>query len=1438
MKAFDREQYESLLRELNALQTRNRELESALEDSLKKESALLESEQTYRSIFDNSRDAVLIVARDGRIQSCNQAFLELSGYSREEAEGMNVIGLYADPSQRQGFQREIEQNGYVKDFSWAMVNKQGLRRECVFSSSIHRDNDGNVVCYQSIIRDVTESMAVERSLRDADEFNRKVLAGSPVGILTYNAEGHCVSANEAAARIIGAGLEELLKQNFRTLPSWKASGLADFAEAALTTGLANRSQIHMTTTFGKEVWVDASINRFESGGAPHLLLMINDVTRSILAQQKLEEQNKFLTMILESLSHPFYVINADDYSIAIANSAALKQGPQGCATCYGMTHNRTTPCDELQHPCPMREVKRTGAPVVYQHIHSSGDGEMRHVEVHANPIFDSQGTVVQVIEYSIDITDSVNMVSALKESESRYRSLVEDAVEGIYRTSTEGRFLSANPALARILGYDSAEDVLQNITDFSTQLYVDYDDRKKLLQILVECGYVTNFEVRWYRKDRRQVWVNLNSRAVYDDEGKLAYLEGICEDITERKLAQKKLQRLSEFQSQLINTAATAIFTVDRDRVVTTVNDEFCAITGYSKEEAVGKPCEICSGVPEADTCDPLALVGDEKIIRRRCKIVTKDGRLLTALKNADLIRDENGQIQGAIESFVNVTELIEATETAEIEASKLRGMIEGMEEGIVVANADGTITEINQWFLKKIRMNREDIIGKSMWEFHPDNNTTAGLKTLLEQYRSLKKKDVFEINRELLGMHTCLRVQPIFGSDGLRELILNVIDVTELAMARIAAEQASRAKSEFLANMSHEIRTPMNGVIGMTELALNTPLSAEQREYLEAAKMSADSLLALINDILDFSKMEAGKFELMNIDFSLRDCVGNIMATVASQAHAKGLELAYHVPPEIPDAVTGDPGRIRQVLVNLAGNAIKFTREGEVVVDVSLVSDTDDEVTLHFSVTDTGMGIPCAQREKIFRAFEQVDSSTTREHGGTGLGLAISSQLVEMMEGRIWVESEEGKGSAFHFTIRLGQQRTPAPMPSVIDKPDLKGIHVLVVDDNVTNRRILTETLCNWGMNPTAVENGRTALQAIKEASKAGRPFKLALIDYMMPEIDGFELTQLINQDPDIALKKIVMLTSGGQRGDTARCRELGISAYLLKPVKQSDLLEAIRLTMRRKRLQEPLDTVITRHSLREHRKQLRILLAEDNIVNQRLAVRMLQKMGHDVSVAGTGREALEALDKNGFQLVFMDVQMPEMDGFQATRLIREREKIEGGHIPIVAMTAHAMKGDRERCLAEGMDGYVSKPINPDELHATIQAFVESLEAEQDFSTDLNLKGHVLDESELLNRVAGDYELLKSLLDLFVEDYPALMLSIQDCVKREDIEGLRRSIHTLKGSAGNFAANTAFELALKLENIITEGDFPRAGNLCKRLDTELKRLRVAVESMIKEVQQ
>jgi two-component system, sensor histidine kinase and response regulator len=785
-----------------------------------------------------------------------------------------------------------------------------------------------------------------------------------------------------------------------------------------------------------------------------------------------------------------------------------------------------------------------------------------------------------------EISERKRVEKELRQTEAKYRSIFENAVDGIFQTTPEGQYLSVNPALACIYGYETPEELMASLTDISGQLYVDASRRGEFVRLLYEHNTVTGFESQVYRRDSKVIWITETARAVRDASGALLYYEGIVEDISERKQAEEELQK------------------------------------------------------------------------------------------------------------------------------------------------------------------------------------------------------------------------------------------------AKIAAESAANAKSEFLANMSHELRTPLNGIMGMTDLALDTELSPEQNEYLTIVKDSANSLLELLNDILDFSKIEAGKLDLDPIDFSLRDDLEVAMKALALRAHKKGLELACHLPAEVPDILLGDPGRLRQVVVNLVGNAIKFTSQGEVVMQVTIEWQLKHEICLHFTVTDTGIGIPPEKQQLIFNPFTQADSSTTRQFGGTGLGLAISSQLVAMMGGNLWVESEVHKGSTFHFTACLGFREGVSPQP-LSKRESLSGLSVLVVDDNATNRRILQEQLIGWGMNPTLVESGQAALVALQQAANNGVPFSLVLLDAHMPHMDGFTVAESIKQSPTLAHATIMMLTSGGHSKDAARCRELGIASYLTKPIKQSDLLNAIVSVL--PSTAPPTPTAFPRPPvLTKSQRALHILLVEDNPVNQRLAVRLLEKRGHSVVVANNGKEALVALAKEPFALVLMDVQMPEMDGFAATKAIRQLEESTGAHIPIIALTAHAMRGDRERCLAAGMDAYLSKPLQAQQMFEVIEQLVSHATAPQELGgegSEGEPTNAVFDQQVALARVEGDPELLREIVGLFMLETPEMQSAIRESITRQDGRALEMAAHSVKGAVSSFGAQAAREAALKLEVMGREGDLTQATLASAELEREIARL-------------
>jgi PAS domain S-box-containing protein len=767
-----------------------------------------------------------------------------------------------------------------------------------------------------------------------------------------------------------------------------------------------------------------------------------------------------------------------------------------------------------------------------------------------------------------------------------YRSIFENAIEGIFQTTPSGQYLNVNPALAKMYGYDSVQELVAGLTAIDNQLYVDPNRRPEFVRIMQEHGTVRGFESEIYRKDKSTMWISENARAVLDTSGAISYYEGMVEDITERKQLETDLYVSEQNLGALINNIDDSIWSIDTGYRLVTFNSIF----SNSFEEMFGVK----------------AKVGDVVI---------------------DLLPPD--------------------------------------------------------W-------RPEDI---ALYD-----RALAGEKFIVERRYQFKEEErYYEISYNPIRTNAIVSGVAVFSKDITERQRAHIA----LQAAMVSAESANRLKSEFLANMSHEIRTPMNGVIGMTDLLLMTDLTHEQREFARTVRISGESLLVVINDILDFSKIEAGKLDLDITDFDLREVIDNTMDLLAAQAHSKNLELAAFIRPEVPLELRGDPGRLRQVVNNLVGNAVKFTAHGEVVVTVSRISETATHATLGFEVRDTGIGIDAKGQARLFKAFSQADGSTTRKYGGTGLGLAISQKLVALMNGEIKVASEVGKGSSFSFTAEFEKQTIA--LKSVAGH-DLSGLHVLIVDDNATNREILDHHTRIWRMRSGLAASARQALEILRDESGSD-PFELAILDMQMPEMDGLMLAREIKSDPAIAATRLVMLTSLGNQLDTEDMKKAGIEACVLKPVKQSRLFSRIAEVMAGHQPLARKKTQTATLSLKSpitpppnlSRKPVRILLAEDNIINQKVALGLLNNIGYKADVANNGLEVLAALEVRPYDLILMDCQMPELDGYETTHRIRANP--DSGSMRIIAMTANAMRGESEKCLDAGMDDYLSKPVRLEAL-------------------------------------------------------------------------------------------------------------------------------------------
>ncbi len=913
----------------------------------------------------------------------------------------------------------------------------------------------------------------------------------------------------------------------------------------------------------------------------------------------------------------------------------------------------------------------------------------------------------------------------------------------------------------------------------------------------------------------------------------------------------ERLQRevvLEERYRDLFENANDMVYTHNLEGKLTSLNRVGEQITGCRQQEALSMNL-LEMVAPESRELAKQKIrqsLAEAPACAYEIEIVAQDGRRVPLEVSARVIH-QDGKAVGVQGNARDISERRRSEQALRDSESRYRLLFERNLAGVYRSTLDGRILDCNEAFARAFGYaSVEEALAQQATSLYADADGRDAFISRLREKGSVASLEFCMRRKDGSPVWVLENATLLQGESGDLNLIEGtVVDITErkraaqaMEQAKEAAEEASRAKGEFLANVSHEIRTPMNGIIGMTELALDSGPNSEQREYLEAIQLSAQSLLSVINDILDFSKIEARKLELEAIGFDLRPSLSETLKMLELRVYQKGLALASHVEAGVPEALVGDPSRLRQVIVNLVGNAIKFTEQGGISLGVNTESAGPGEVVLHFAVSDTGIGIAAEKQDLIFEAFRQADGSTTRKFGGTGLGLAISAQLVGMMGGRLWVESEVGKGSTFHFTACFGTSDQP-PRQSPLGAPGkLRGMPVLVVDDNPVNRRILEEMLLRWEMKPTVVASGLEALERLQRSADEGDAFPLVLLDAQMPQMDGFEMAARLKETPQPSQASILMLTSSGQRGDARRCRGLGIAAYLTKPISEEELQAAMLAGLEARAGHSTSPHLITRHSLHEGRLSLRILVVEDNLVNQNLARRLLEKRGHIVVVASNGEEALATFKDQSFDVVLTDVQMPRMDGIQMTAEIRARERQSGGHIPIVGMSAHAMKGDRERFLEAGMDDYVAKPIQTKDLFKAVEAWAATTPTLESSALVSRPAKEAIDWEAAQERLGGDSELMVEMAGLFLDECPRLLSEIRTAVARQDGKALEWAADSLKGSVANFAAAAAMEAAAALAQMGRQSHLQGAPEACATLEAEIEGLKEALADILVEAEE
>jgi PAS domain S-box-containing protein len=1421
------------------------------------EAALRESEKSYRDLFENAQDAIYVHDLNGTYISVNQATEKLAGYTRNEIIGKNFSDFMGPEDVeriRANLKSKLEGTGMTA--YEVEVRAKGGRTVPVEVSTRLIYQNGTAVGVQGMARDVTARKQVEEELRKSREQYELAVKGSNDGLWDWNMLTNEVYFSPRWKSMLGYEDDEF--EN--CFASWEAAIHTDDHARALATidayvdgrtpqyALEHRLR-HKDGTY---LWILArgAILRDANGKPYRMSGSHTDITERKRAEQALQESEARYRLLVETLPAIIYHVDANPpYSplYISANILSLGYSVDEWYTIPDLWVSSLHPDDRERVLRETEAAMRSGAETEYEYRVIARDGSVIWLHDRGHLVTDSAGKHIWQ-GVMLDITERKHAEEGAKESEERYRLLFESNPQPMWVYDLETlAFLAVNESAVNHYGYSREDFLAMTIRDIRPA-----EDIPVLCESLARGSQTVGAASIWkhLKKDGAIIEVEITSHLLVFD-GRRAELI-LAHDITERRRAEAERQVIAEIIRGVVTTSnLDELFSLAHQSISKLLPAENCFVALHDKKsdllhipffkdefDPIPAPQKVGRGLTafvlrsrrpmllSPELIQELALKGEIELVgtlpaawlgvplRTSTEIIgvlavqdyankdaygKQDLELLASIGDQLGLAVERKQIE--FELKTNETRLTEAQHIANL----------GSWEWDVVTNNVRWSNEL--YLIFGLQADEHGVtFGKFLTHVHPDDRelTERAIKMALNDkvlptydYRIIRPDETVRTLqcRGQVGIDDTGRVTSMWGT--VQDITERIFLENDLKQARDVAIESARLKSEFLANMSHEIRTPMNGVIGMTGLLLDTNLDEEQRDFAETIRSSGDALLTIINDILDFSKIEAGKLQFETLDFDLSNAVESTVELMAERAHGKQIELACLVYSDVTRSLCGDPGRLRQVLTNLIGNAIKFTERGEVVVRAEKDSETADDTVVRFTVTDTGIGISEAARKTLFQAFTQADGSTTRKYGGTGLGLAISKQLVELMGGEIGVTSAEGKGSTFWFTARFAKQA----LPVVKARPDLLSLdrlHALIVDDNFTNRKILAHQLDSWGMNHEETDSGLRALELLRSAAAQGTPYDLAILDFMMPGMDGFELARIIKADPAISSVPMVLLTSFGQRGDGTTAREAGISAYLTKPVRQSQLFDCLaNVVSQTFASAEPATStkLVTKHTLTEGKPMSNklILVAEDNIVNQKVAVRQLQKLGYRADTVADGREALEALGRIAYDLVLMDCQMPEMDGYEATAEIR---RIEGPtkRTPVVAMTAHALTGDREKCLAAGMDEYITKPVKSEELKRVLELFLENpvVDPVDEASAGTALLVDVKRMHEMMGDEAAEFS---EILGLYLNEMDKNLNRLDAAVASGDHREVELLAHNCAGTSANCGMTAVAIPFRELEN-------------------------------------